>query len=64
MIALRSLLLLAALSAVSAPASMIHYDDRASTETMMQPLEATLSSGAVPAWWWRLTPVTASRREE
>lgn len=62
---LRVLLLTAALGAISAPASMIRYDDRADTDTARtQYFESVISAGPVPRWSLRLTATLGPRRED
>ena len=53
----------AALGATSAPAAMIHFDDRSDADRVMaQYFESALSSGPMPRWQFRLTATL--RREE
>lgn len=61
----KALLLTAALGAVSAPAAMIRYDDRADEDTVRtQYFDSALSAGPVPRWSMRITATLGPRRED
>jgi hypothetical protein len=62
---LKAFLLTVALGAISAPAAMIRYDDRADADTVRaQYFESAISAGPVPRWSMRLTATLGPRREE